>query len=98
MNYVELSKRGDFNPSTNYYFWYLDLPRLKAALLEHLYHAEFNLKKRRTCEIEKDKEILEFAVISEHDQKRQRDLIFKIHVLDQSIENLDKTIMLMEKF
>jgi hypothetical protein len=43
VNYIDLSKRADFNPSTSYYFWYLDLPLLKAVIRDHAYQAMFNL-------------------------------------------------------
>jgi hypothetical protein len=43
VNYIELSKRNDFNPSTNHYFWYLDLPKLKITIKEHMYQTLYNL-------------------------------------------------------
>lgn len=46
VNYLEMSKRGDFNPSSNYYFWYLDLQKLVASILDHFYKAIFNLRLR----------------------------------------------------
>jgi hypothetical protein len=98
VNYVELSKRGDFNPSSNYYFWYLDLPRLKAALLQHLYQTIYNLRIRKEAEIVRNKEILEFAIVSEKDLKRYNDLMKKINLLEISILRIDKMILLMEKF
>lgn len=46
MNYIDLSKRSDFNPSTSHYFWYLDLPLLKATIRDHVYQTIYNLNLR----------------------------------------------------
>ena len=46
VNYIELSKRGDFSASTNFYFWYLDAPRLKKTIGEHVYQTMHNLTLR----------------------------------------------------
>jgi hypothetical protein len=43
VNYVDLSKRADFNPSTSFYFWFLDLPLLKSTIRDHTYQTMHNL-------------------------------------------------------
>jgi hypothetical protein len=93
-----MSKRGDFNPSTNQYFWYLDLPRLKQSLLDQLYHTVLNLRLRKRHELEQAKEILEFAPVSEADQRKREVLENKIELLESSIRRVDNTILLFEKF
>ncbi len=95
---MELSKRGDFNPSTNQYFWYLDLPRMKQSLLDHLYHTVLNLKLRKRHEMDLAKDILEFAPASDADQKRREALEHKIELIESSIRRVDSTILLFEKF
>jgi hypothetical protein len=46
VNYVELSKRCDFNPASSYFFWFLDNDRMQSAIVDHLYQAMYNLKIR----------------------------------------------------
>lgn len=46
INYIDLSKRNDFNPSTSFYFWYLDLPLLKTTIRDHVYQSMLNLTLR----------------------------------------------------
>jgi len=46
INYIDLSKRNDFNPSTSFYFWYLDLPLLKSTIRDHVYQTMLNLTLR----------------------------------------------------
>lgn len=53
---------------------------------------------RKEKEILNGKEILDFAIISESDQKRFNSLMQKINLLDFSIQRIDSMILLMEKF
>jgi hypothetical protein len=46
VDYLELSKRTDFNPSTTTFFWFLDKTNLEKTILEHSYQAVFNLRSR----------------------------------------------------
>jgi hypothetical protein len=46
VNYLELSKRADFNPSSTSFFWFLDTAKLDPLLLEHLYKAILNVRIR----------------------------------------------------
>ena len=46
VDYLELSKRTDFNPSTTTFFWFLDKNNLEKNILEHSYQAVFNLRSR----------------------------------------------------
>ena len=46
VDYLELSKRTDFNPSTTTFFWYLDKAKLEKCILEHSYKTIFNLRSR----------------------------------------------------
>lgn len=43
VDYVELSKRNDYNPISSMYYWFLDPAKLKANLLEHMYFAANNV-------------------------------------------------------
>ena len=51
MQYLELSKRNDFNPSSSSYFWYIDLSLLKGRLLEHMHNTMLNLLIRYMCAV-----------------------------------------------
>ena len=46
VDYLELSKRTDFNPSTTTFFWFLDKANLERSILEHSYKTIFNLRTR----------------------------------------------------
>ena len=54
VDYVEICKRNDYNPSSTYYFWFLDRLKLDVALQESLYKSILNLRKRRVHELEGD--------------------------------------------
>jgi uncharacterized protein YlxW (UPF0749 family) len=76
----------------------LDLPRLKAALLDSLYHAQLNLLLRKQAEIERERDVLQFVAISAAEQQRRDDLTQRVELLENSIRGLDSTILLMESF
>lgn len=46
VDFLELSKRTDFNPSSTNYFWYLDHSRLQQSILNNMYKSILNLRTR----------------------------------------------------
>jgi hypothetical protein len=46
VNYLELSKRSDFNPASTSFFWFLDQAKMDPLLLEHIYKTMFNIRIR----------------------------------------------------
>ena len=61
IDYVEVSKRLDFTPSTSSYLWYVDVVKLYRTLLESMYHGMLSLSVRRNHEFSLGKELLDFA-------------------------------------
>jgi hypothetical protein len=53
---------------------------------------------RKENEILKGKELLDFAIVSETDQKRFNELMLRINLIDCSIHRVDAMVLLMEKF
>jgi transcription initiation factor IIE alpha subunit len=99
VNYIELSKRLDFNSSTNYYFWYLDPQRIKTALLDHLFKAMFNVRLRHAHEYEQNKDLLELTnITTEYDQAKLRALNGRFNALDKAMIDLDRSVILLERF
>eukprot|EP01038_Epipyxis_sp_PR26KG_P006681 gene6681-9165_t len=113
INYVELSKRNDFNPATNYYFWYLDPSKLKITILEHLFTTVTNLRLRYAHEIESSQNVIEMSagVMSRNTGSSEtagsmvvgngssyEQLLIKINRIEHAISELDKTVMIMEWF
>jgi hypothetical protein len=46
VEFYEMSKRNDFNPSSTFYFWYVDHRRLDDAILNNMYKTMLNLRMR----------------------------------------------------
>ena len=44
IEFVDISKRSDFNPAATYYMYHLDLPKLLDRLKDEHYHTIFNLR------------------------------------------------------
>lgn len=99
---LELSKRGDFSPASSCYFWYLDMPRLREAVLEHLFKAIYNVRLRRESELAKSKDLLELVqtstVLSAVDQTAYENLLARLHCLEATLYRLDHTLLLMDQF
>jgi len=108
VQYVELSKRGDFNATSSFYFWYLDLPQLKRSIRAHLYQSMYNLSVRRSHEADKGRDLLEKvaavgvggeqALDNDLDRTRHGVLMSRLNKLDLAVLKADSTLMLMESF
>lgn len=98
IDYVELSKRGDFNTASNFFFWYLDTEKLKSSIINHHYHTLYNLILRQTHEVEVNRDALEVVPHTSSDAKRNRMANARLNILDKSIQRTDRGLLLLEFF
>ena len=87
VNYLELSKRNDYNPSSTYYSWKSDFQMVREMVLESLYQSLLNLRCRREFEFGNGKELLEFATFKQvpldgDEAKRFDKMSFSLDILD----------------
>jgi DNA-binding Lrp family transcriptional regulator len=61
VEYVEISKRADYAPTSTHYLWTVNETKLRAALLESLYLSLYNLRLRRQHEFQRGKDVLDFS-------------------------------------
>jgi DNA-directed RNA polymerase III subunit RPC3 len=95
VGYLELSKRNDFSPSSTYYFWHLDKPRLELAIIDDMYKTVLNMMIRRVSEMSTCESELNIARNEGH---RLGKIFDKIRQLNYSIMKVDQTILLFSRF
>lgn len=61
VDFLEVSKRIDYNPSSTFYFWYLDQAKLLNSILQTLYKSIYNVRLRKNHEAKTKKSLLEFV-------------------------------------
>eukprot|EP01041_Mallomonas_annulata_P010948 gene10948-22864_t len=99
VNYVEVSKRIDFQSNSTLFFWYIDLLKMNHNLLESMYKSLYNIRKRRKFEFEQGKELVEFAnqITNVTEADRFDKLARSLDRLDRAVLKVDETIMMLDK-
>lgn len=88
VDYVEISKRGDFNPSNTYFFWTLSTEKLIDNLLNAQYGTVYNLRCRYMKEIADGKSLLDFShKITDAEEAE------KFDKLSESLDRLDNAVL-----
>eukprot|EP01035_Chromulina_nebulosa_P020073 gene20073-26066_t len=106
LNYIEFSKRNDYNPASTYYYWYIDNERSTKSLLDNMYKTILNLRIRRENELERYRNMeissgVNLLNSSSSDINNSISIVSmtkSLDLLDSSILRLDKTILLLNKF
>ena len=105
IDYLEISKRSDFNPASTYYFWTLDRDRIITNILNTNYKAIVNLRLRKSHEM-----VLSASqgfdinndIITNDDKDKYETEIERLKIvyarLDEGVILLDDYIMLHELF
>ena len=88
VDYVEVSKRGDFNPSSTYFFWTLSVDKLIENLLNAQYGAVYNLRCRYLKEVADGKTLLDFSHKITDAEEAQ-----KFDKLSESLDRLDNAVL-----
>lgn len=88
VDYMEVSKRGDFNPSNTYFFWTLSTEKLIDNLLNAQYGAVYNLRCRYLKEIADGKSLLDFSHKITDNEEAQ-----KFDKLSESLDRLDNAVL-----
>lgn len=97
VEYLEISKRGDYNSSSTSFFWNLDRTKLQPQLLEGMYGAILNLRLRKRMEVETGKDLLDFShTITDREEKQKyQKLCLALNRLDNSIMKvIENTLVL----
>mmetsp|Transcript_12069 Transcript_12069/g.18234 ORF Transcript_12069/g.18234 Transcript_12069/m.18234 type:complete len:622 (+) Transcript_12069:48-1913(+) len=88
VEYLEVSKRGDYNPGSTYFFWTLNEQKMQASLVDNMYGVVCNLRSRRDAEYSQGKDVIEFAhTISDAKEAE------KFDKLQETLERLDNAII-----
>lgn len=82
IEYVEISKRADYNSASTYYFWHFNINFALKHLCEKCYKAIYNINVRQNIESNKAKF---------HDSTNN--LTKTNQLFDQTIQNIDKTLL-----
>jgi DNA-directed RNA polymerase III subunit RPC3 len=105
IDYLEISKRNDFNPASTYYFWTLDKKRIIDNILNTNYKAMVNLRLRKSHEM-----VLSASqgfdinndIMTNDDKDKYETEIERLKIvyarLDEGVFLLDDYIMLHELF
>ena len=88
VDYMEVSKRGDFNPSNTYFFWTLSKDQLIENLLNAQYGTVFNLRSRYLKELSDGKSLLDFSHKITDAEEAQ-----KFDKLSESLDRLDNAVL-----
>lgn len=82
IDHVEISKRADYNSASTYYFWYFNINFALKHLCDKCYKAIFNINVRQNVESNRAKI---------HDNNNN--LTKMNQIFDQTIQNIDKTLL-----
>jgi hypothetical protein len=88
VDYVEVSKRGDFNPSNTYFFWTLSTDKMVKNLLNAQYGTVYNLRCRYLKEVSDGKSLLDFSHKITDAEEAQ-----KFDKLSESLDRLDNAVL-----
>lgn len=88
VEYVELSKRADYNPSSTFFFWKLNKNKLIRTLVDELYGSVLNLRLRRCMEHAMGKDLLDFS----HNITDAEELK-KFNKLSNALSRLDDAVL-----
>ena len=88
VDYMEVSKRGDFNPSHTYFFWTLSTEKLTENLLNSQYGTVYNLRCRYLKEIADGKSLLDFS-----HKITGAEEAHKFDKLSESLDRLDNAVL-----
>ena len=97
-NYLEITKRPDFNPSSTTFFWYVDTPAVEGKVIEHTYKALYNLQGYRDMRYKQGKHLLEFVVTDPAEVRKYDRFVSDMNNLDDGLLKLDTTLMLLESY
>jgi hypothetical protein len=61
IDYVDISKRGDFNTMSTLFLWYVNPAKAHASLMDYLYQALLNVRVRRDFECEQRRDVMEIV-------------------------------------
>lgn len=61
LDYVDVSKRGDFNTMSTLFLWYVNAAKAQASLMDCLYKALLNVRVRRDFECEQRRDVMEIV-------------------------------------
>ena len=105
IDYLEISKRNDFNPASTYYFWTLDRDQITESILTTNYKAIVNLRLRKSHEMVLSASQgfdINYAIINNDDKDKYETEIERLKIvytrLDEGVFLLDDYIMLHELF
>ena len=88
VDYMEVSKRGDFNPSNTYFFWTLSTEKLMENMLNAQYGTVYNLRCRYLKEIADGKSLLDFS-----HKITGAEEAHKFEKLSESLDRLDNAVL-----
>lgn len=88
VDYMEVSKRGDFNPANTFYFWTLSREKLVESLLDAQYGTVYNLRCRYLKEMADGKSLLDFS-----DKITDSEEAEKFDKLSESFNRLDNAVL-----
>jgi len=99
VDYLEVSKKLDFQSSSTMYFWFVDPVKLRGSVLESMYKALYNLRVRRQFEFDQGRELVEFAnSITDASEAEKFDKLAKsLDRLDRAVVRVDETIMMLDQ-
>lgn len=98
VEYVELSKRGDYNPSSTFFFWSLNRKKMTSVLVDELYGAMLNLRIRRRLEYAMGKDLLDFShnITDPEEEEKFNKLSRSLARLDDSVLKIMENVIVLD--
>jgi hypothetical protein len=98
VEYVELSKRADYNPSSTFFFWKLNRKKLTRTLVDELYGCMLHLRLRRHMEHALGKDLLDFShnITDSEELKKFNKLSSALTRLDDSVLKIMENAVVLD--